>query len=43
MSAEITPAVRWLIEPILRRNLPGNIEGEVQKAKTYLEKRRASS
>lgn len=43
MSAEITPAVRWLIEPILRRNLPGNIEDEVQKAKIYLEKRSAAS
>lgn len=39
MSAELTPAVRWLIDPILRRNLPGNIEVEVRKAKDYIEKR----
>ena len=39
MSAELTPAVRWLIDPILRRNLPANIDDEVRQAKHYLEKR----
>ncbi len=39
MSAELTPAVRWLLDPVLRRKLPGNIESEVEKAKAYIEQR----
>ncbi|MBF6353011.1 SRPBCC family protein [Nocardia higoensis] len=38
MAAEITPALRWLIDPILRRNLPGNIETEIRQAKAYIER-----
>ncbi len=41
MTAEITPAVRWLIDPILRRNLPDNIVTEIAQAKDYIEKRGA--
>jgi hypothetical protein len=37
MTADLNPAVRWLVEPILRRNLPGNIETEMEQAKAYLE------
>jgi hypothetical protein len=37
MSAELHPTVRWLVEPILRRNLPENIETEVAQAKRYIE------
>jgi hypothetical protein len=37
MAAELNPMVRWLVEPILRRNLPGNIEAEVEQAKVYIE------
>ncbi|MCM6778884.1 hypothetical protein NDR87_35960 [Nocardia sp. CDC159] len=43
MAAELNPAVRWLVEPILRRNLPQNIETEVEQAKAYLEKSGASN
>ncbi|MFD3592640.1 hypothetical protein ACFWU5_07910 [Nocardia sp. NPDC058640] len=38
MTAELVPAVRWLIDPILRRNLPGNIEIELAQAKAYIER-----
>ncbi|MFC4376040.1 hypothetical protein ACFO5K_18215 [Nocardia halotolerans] len=38
MAAELVPAVRWLVDPILRRNLPGNVETEIAQAKTYIEK-----
>ena len=37
MTADLNPMVRWLAEPILRRNLPGNIEDEVERAKMYIE------
>lgn len=39
MAAELSPAVRWLVDPILRRKLPGDIETEVAQAKAYLEQR----
>jgi hypothetical protein len=39
MSVELVPAVRWLLEPVLRRNLPRNVESEVVKAKAYIEQR----
>jgi len=37
MSIEPSPAVRWFIDPVLRRKLPGNIESEVENAKVYME------
>jgi hypothetical protein len=37
MSAELHPMVRWLVEPILRRELPGNIETELERAKAIIE------
>jgi hypothetical protein len=37
MVAELNPMVRWLVEPILRRNLPGSIEAEIERAKVYVE------
>ncbi|WP_033443386.1 SRPBCC family protein [Saccharothrix sp. NRRL B-16314] len=40
MTVELVPAVRWLLEPVLRRNLPKNIEAEIEKAKTYIEQHR---
>lgn len=39
MSIEPVPAVRWLLDPVLRRNLQRNIESEVEKAKAYMEQR----
>jgi hypothetical protein len=39
MSIELTPAVRWLVDPVLRRTLPKNIESEIEKAKAYIEQR----
>jgi hypothetical protein len=39
MSVELTPAVRWLLDPVLRRELPRNIESEVEKAKAYIDQR----
>ncbi|WP_024805189.1 hypothetical protein [Nocardia sp. BMG51109] len=38
MTAELIPAVRRLVDPILRRNLPGNIETEIAQAKAYIER-----
>ncbi|MFE1591148.1 SRPBCC family protein [Nocardia sp. NPDC058705] len=38
MTAELIPTVRWLVEPILRRNLPGNLETEMTQATAYLER-----
>nr|WP_232666973.1 hypothetical protein [Pseudonocardia sp. TRM90224] len=37
MAVQLNPVVRWLIEPILRRTLPANIEAEVERAKAYVE------
>ncbi|GAA3388561.1 SRPBCC family protein [Cryptosporangium minutisporangium] len=37
MTAELSPVVRWLVEPILQRNLPRNLETELEQAKVYLE------
>jgi hypothetical protein len=37
MAAELNPIVRWLVEPILQRNLPGSIEAEIEQAKVYIE------
>jgi hypothetical protein len=37
MTAELNPMVRWLVESILQRNLLGNIETEVERAKVYIE------
>ncbi|MCT2582980.1 SRPBCC family protein [Actinophytocola gossypii] len=38
MTIEAKPAVRWLVEPILRRTLPKSVEAEVRDAKAYLER-----
>ncbi|MGN2638101.1 SRPBCC family protein [Nocardia takedensis] len=40
-SLEIVPALRWLLEPILRRSLPPNFQAEIEHAKTYIEARSA--
>ncbi|WP_232664987.1 SRPBCC family protein [Pseudonocardia sp. TRM90224] len=37
MAVQLNPAVRWLVEPILRRTLPANIEIEIERAKAYVE------
>jgi hypothetical protein len=37
-SMDVTPAARWLMEAILRRTLPGNIRGEMDRAKVYLDR-----
>jgi carbon monoxide dehydrogenase subunit G len=37
VSVELVPAVRWLLESVLRRNLPRNVESEVEKAKAHIE------
>jgi hypothetical protein len=37
MVAELNPMVRWLVEPILQRNLPGSIDAEMERAKVYIE------
>ena len=34
----ISPAARWLMEPILRKNLLGNIEAEMERARVYLDR-----
>ncbi|RZQ61602.1 SRPBCC family protein [Amycolatopsis suaedae] len=38
ISLGFHPAIRWLVEPILRRRLPPDVEREVEGAKRYLEK-----
>jgi hypothetical protein len=40
ISIEVTPLVRWLVEPVLRRTLQKDVEREVQGVKDYLEGRR---
>jgi len=37
MSIEPVAAVRWLLAPILRRELQANIETEVKNAKSYID------
>ena len=36
-GVELRPAFGWLLEPILRRSLPADIENELRQAKRYLE------
>jgi len=31
------PALRWLMEPLLRRRLQRDVEDEIRRAKNYLE------
>jgi polyketide cyclase/dehydrase/lipid transport protein len=38
-SVEPRPALRWLLDPILRRSLPADIESELRQAKHCLEQR----
>ncbi len=38
ISIELVPALRWLVEPVLRRTLPGDVEREVSGAKDHLER-----
>ena len=37
------PPLSWIVEPILRRRLPAEVEDELQQAKHYLEKRPPTS
>ncbi|MCM6778882.1 SRPBCC family protein [Nocardia sp. CDC159] len=37
-SLAVVPPLRWVIEPILRRNLPQNFRAEMEHAKAYIEK-----
>lgn len=37
-TMDVTPAARWVMEPILRRNLPGNIRSEMDRAKVYMDR-----
>lgn len=38
IALEFTPAVRWLLEPILRRSLPADVAREVARAKEHVER-----
>ncbi|WP_169811604.1 SRPBCC family protein [Nocardia shimofusensis] len=40
-TLEVIPALRWLVEPILRRTLPANFQAEIEHAKSYIEARSA--
>ncbi|MFD1930028.1 MULTISPECIES: SRPBCC family protein [Nonomuraea] len=37
IAIDFPPVIRWLLEPILRRTLPPDVEKEVHGAKTHLE------
>lgn len=37
-TMDVTPAARWLMEPLLRRNIPGNIRSELDRAKVYMDR-----
>jgi hypothetical protein len=37
-TMDVTPPARWLVEPILRRHLPGNIRSELDRAKVYMDR-----
>jgi len=37
LEFRFTPAVRWLLEPLLRRRLPAEVRDEIRLAKRYLE------
>lgn len=41
LSIEFMPFLRWLLEPILRRTLPADVEHEIWQAKEYLERHSA--
>lgn len=38
ISFDFNPGVRWFIEPVLRRTLPGSVERELRLAKQILER-----
>lgn len=38
ISFEFNPPARWLVEPVLRRTLPGSVERELRLAKALLER-----
>ncbi len=38
LEFRVTPALRWLLEPLLRRRLPGEVREELRLAKRYLER-----
>ncbi|MGI8679549.1 MAG: SRPBCC family protein [Jatrophihabitans sp.] len=40
LEFRFTPALRWMLEPLFRRRLPGEVRDEVQRAKQYLESTR---
>lgn len=37
-SIGVAPVARWLLEPVLRRNLPADIEAEMKRAKAYMQR-----
>lgn len=37
LEFRFTPALRWMLEPLFRRRLPGEVRDEVQLAKQYFE------
>lgn len=37
LEFRFTPALRWILEPLLRRRLPGQVRDEIQRAKQHLE------
>ena len=37
-TMDVTPAARWLMEPLLRRNLAANIRAELDRAKVYMDR-----
>jgi hypothetical protein len=39
LNFRFTPAVRWLLEPLLRRRLPAEVRDEISLAKRHLEGR----
>ncbi|WP_028921207.1 SRPBCC family protein [Pseudonocardia acaciae] len=41
LTFRVTPAMRWLVEPLLRRRLPAEVREEVRLAKQHLERRSA--
>ncbi len=41
ISIEFVPALRWLLEPILQRTLPADVQHEIRQAKEYLERHSA--
>jgi len=43
LTFRFRPAVRWLLEPLLRRRLTAEVREEIQLAKKYLEKDRPTA